>query len=64
MTVQKIDDPELGEMWLPTFPAIFHGMEIEAKNPLFSGAANKEVFSTWLGLDKKDIENLAEKKII
>ncbi len=48
--VKKIEDEELGEMWLPACPGIFHGIETTAANPGRPGDANAEVFSEVLGL--------------
>ena len=61
--MQKIEDPELGEMWYPAFSAIYSDIDIKAQNPGRPGAKNEEVL-TGLGLSAADIADLSAKKVI
>lgn len=48
--VQTVKDEELGEMNLPGFPSVFHGVEMPAlTNPGRPGDANEEVFNQLFG---------------
>lgn len=61
--LQKIEDPELGEMWLPAFPSIYDENDIVVESPKNKGAANYEVFGE-LGIEDSKIEQLSTQKVI
>lgn len=61
--IQKIEDPELGEMWYPAFNAIYSDIDVKAENPGEIGSKNEEVFKD-LGLTSEEIAQLCAKKII
>lgn len=63
-TIQCVNDDELGELWLPAYPSVCSGFDIKAKNPLYSGVANSEVYSSVLGMSNSDIDILGSKGII
>lgn len=63
--LQEIDHPELGHVNLPHTPLNIKGVPripIEPSQPL--GAANAEVFGTWLGHPPEDLKRLEEEGII
>ena len=45
-TIQRVVDPDLGEMWLPGCAGIFHGIEMNITSPGRPGCANDEIFGT------------------
>lgn len=61
--IQKIDDPELGEMWYPAFPAIYSDLPIRAESPGEIGSGNEAVLSAF-GLSDAEIEDLAARNVI
>ena len=63
-TLQKVDDPETGEMWLPTFPAIYSVLEVKAEDPVCSGAGNEDVFKGFLGLTGEEYDRLKAAGVI
>ncbi len=62
--IQKIEDPELGEMWYPAFSAIYSDIDIKAKNPGGAGSKNEEILSSYLGLSAEECTDLSAKKVI
>jgi len=56
--IQKVSDPELGDIWLPAFPAIYSDIEIKAKNPGAPGACNEEIFKELLSLSARERANI------
>jgi crotonobetainyl-CoA:carnitine CoA-transferase CaiB-like acyl-CoA transferase len=62
--IQKIEDPELGEMWYPAFSAIYSDIDIKAKNPGGINASNEEILTGFLGLSAKEYADLSAKKVI
>ena len=41
--IQKIEDPECGDMWLPAFPAIYSEIEVNLRSPSFADAGDESV---------------------
>lgn len=62
--IKKIDDPELGEMWLPAMPCSASGMNEEIIAPVTGETAKSRVFGALLKLDQAQIAELSRKQVI
>lgn len=64
-SLQAVDHPELGRVNLPHTPLNIRGVPripIEPSHPL--GAANAEIFGSWLGHSEEDVKRLQDEGVI
>ena len=62
--LQKLDDPVLGEIWAPTWPAISDANRIRAAAPDEPGAANEAVYGTLLALSPDELAALRDAQVM
>ena len=62
--LQKLDDPVLGEIWAPTWPAISDANRIRAAAPDEPGAANEAVYGTLLALSPDELAALRDAQVL
>ena len=64
-SLQAIDHPLLGNVYLPHSPLTFKGAERVALTPhLELGESNDEIYGDWLGIDADTLAGLKEKNVI
>lgn len=62
--LQKLEDEQIGEMWVPGWPAISNQRNVELKHPGCQGEANETVYIELLGLEREQLEQLTAEHII